>query len=237
MTKTLASVGATMVAVVAVALVDVITPTMAVMTIVSAAVFFAGAHHPAWFATRRPAHVATVALVLEALVVLAGDYARDITPPIAVGFIVIHLALGLVIVAALTAVAWELRSRVAIAGALAWLVGWIGVGALELWALLARVLGHWGERPYSRVSSLMFALGGAVIGSSLVRSADGAERRSIARWYAVFVLVSAYTLVDRVHVHHIGAAVAWFALAAMLRRWHLPPSPVPRAIISTADSR
>ncbi len=249
MPRWFASIASTIAVAVAIAFVDVITPATAVATIAAAAVFVAAANRPAWFATRRPARVAAVALVVEAAVMLAGNYAWHVTPTVAVAvaFITIDVALGLVIVGALTAVAFELRSSLAIAGALAWLIGWIGVGATELWVACRWLFGRVGELPdVGVISPLMFAVGGVAIGCSLARSVDGADRSAIARWCAGFVLASLYVLVDQ-HHHHahvrasasgdVGVAIAWFALAVMLKRWHVPPSPVPRAIISTADSR
>ena len=246
MTRLVGSITATIAVAVVLALVDVATPATAVATIGAAAVFVAAANRTAWFATRRPAHVAAVALVLEGLVLLAGNYAWHLAPmgAVAVAFITIDAALGLVIVAALTAVAFELRSALAIAGVLAWLIGWIGVGATELWVACGWLFGRVGELPdVGVISPVMFALGGVLIGWSLASSQSAA---AIARWCAVFLVASVYVLVDQFqhHAHvrasasgDVGVAVAWFALAMMLKRWQLPPSPVPRAIISTSDSR
>ncbi|HEY3806413.1 MAG TPA: hypothetical protein VGL61_27605 [Kofleriaceae bacterium] len=240
------SVGASaMVAPVAVAVTvfGMITPFTAAAIAIGATVALVAANYPAWLATRRPAHLAALALVGQAVLLLCAAYARHLSEVAAGTLITLYLAFGLAAVATLTAVACELRTSLALAGVLAWLVGWMCNAAIGLWFLVWWIFGHAGDAPSVAVgASLMGAVGGTVIAFAIARALAPSERRGVWWLCAGFALVSLYTAIDGLVAgdsiqYTVSTALELILLAAIVKRWHTPPSPVPRAIISNGDSR
>jgi hypothetical protein len=228
---------------VVVAIFGMITPFTAAAIAVGATVALVAANYPAWLATRRPAHLAALALVGQAILLLCAAYARHLSEVAAATLVTLYLAFGLAAVATLTAVACELRSSLAFAGVLAWLVGWMCNAAIGFWFLVWWVFGHAGVAPSVALgASLMGAVGGTVIAIAIARSLAPSERRGIWWLCTGYALVALYTAADGIVAgdsiqYTISIAIELMLLAAIVKRWHTPPSPVPRAIISNGDSR
>jgi hypothetical protein len=227
----------------AIALFGSVTPFTAIAIALGAVTAFVAASYPAWLATRRPAHLAAIALAGQGVLLLSAAYARDLTDLGADVLITVYLALGLAAVAALTAVACELRAPAAFAGAFAWLVGWMGNAAIGLWFLDWQITGHFADAPSGALTtSLVGSLGGTVIALRIARSLPPSERRDTPLRCLGYFVASLYGAMDEL-AHGttirstVAGAISLLILAAIVKRWHTPPSPVPRAIISSDDSR
>jgi hypothetical protein len=228
---------------VAIALFGVVTPYTVIAIVVGAVTAFVAANYPAWLATRRPAHLAAIALAGQGVLLLSAAYARHLSGLATDVLVTLYLALGLAAVATLTAVACELRTPAAFAGAFAWLVGWMGNAAIGLWFLHWQITGHDADAPSGLLAtSLVSTLGGTVIALGISRALAPSERHHTPIQAIGYMVASLYGVMDE--LEHgttirstVAAAISLIVLAVIVKRWHTPPSPVPRAIISSGDSR
>ena len=220
------------------------------MTLVVAVLAALAAFRSKRLLSRRPAHIAAVALVVESMLVLSADWAWHFSRAAAAVVIAADFALGLVTVAALGAVARELRDRSAIISLVLWAFAWIGIGAIELWTVIATAADrHLGDMPdQTMVTPILFGLGGYGLFVTLARSISAQRARRRVVWLgrlfactAIFVVIREASRAVQVRgwpAIDIPVALASATLAAALEIWQrtrVPPLPV--AVIATDDSR
>jgi hypothetical protein len=145
--------------------------------------------------------VAAIALVAQVLLQRWADSATDLSMPLRAVIFVSIAALGVALLASLSIIALRVRPRWALAGLLAWTVGWVATSA-DLSALIHWSLGgpfpmgpHQLRQLDAELVQLLTAAGGLVVGAALVTSIRDARFRHSAvvllAGYAVFCMIAA----------------------------------------------
>jgi hypothetical protein len=165
--------------------------------------------------------VAAVALVVQALVQRWGASATGLSMPLRAAIFFSIAALGVALLASLSIIALRVRPRWAIAGLVAWTVGWVAISA-DLTSLILWSLGgpfpmgpHQVRQLDAGLVQLLATVGGLVIGAALVTSIRDVRIRHSAvvllAGYAVFGLVAA------VAEHRIELATEFPSVSALRR--------------------
>ena len=175
-------------------------------------------HRPPRPLTVAP-RVAAIALVVQALLLPWAVSATSLSMPLRAAIFLSIAALGVALLASLSTIALRVRPRWAIAGLLAWTVGWVAitadVGSLILWSLG----GPFPKGPHqlrqldAELVQILATAGGLVIGATLVTSVRDVRVRHSAvvllAGYAVFGVVAA------VAEHRIELAADFPAITAL----------------------
>ncbi|HSR96010.1 MAG TPA: hypothetical protein VLM79_03015 [Kofleriaceae bacterium] len=141
--------------------------------------------------TRAP-RVAAIVLIAQAVLQRWTDPTITVTMPQRTAIFVALAALGVALLASLSIIALRLPRRWAIAGLLAWTVGWVAstfdLGALIMWSLG----GPFPKGPHQlpldpELVQILTTTGGLVIGAALVTSIRDARFR-----HSAFVLLAGY---------------------------------------------
>lgn len=163
--------------------------------------------------------VAAVVLVVQALVQRWVASASGLSMPLRAAIFLSIVALGIALVASLSVIALRLGSRWAIAGVLAWTVGWVAVTA-DLVSLVLASLGQPSPvaphqlHPLGAVFAQSVATaGGLVIGAALVTSIRDVRFRHSA--IVLLVGYAALGVVAAVAEHRIAAATDFPSIAAL----------------------
>lgn len=195
--------------------------------------------------------VAAIALVVQMFLQLwAASTSAMVSPFRAAGFVALS-ALGIVLLASLSTIALRLPRGWALAGLLAWTVGWVAsaadLGGLVLWSLGGTypVGPHQLRALDAELVQIVATLGGLVIGAGLVAAIREARFRhsamTLLAGYAVFGLIAAVgehridlasdfpSIAALRHDRDLAGAITDIALAGMLwlywRRVAAPRSP------------
>ena len=169
--------------------------------------------------------VAAIALVIHALLQRCADSTTSLSMPLRTAIYLSIVALGVAQLASLLLIALRVRPRWAVAGLLAWTVGWVSITA-DVSSLVRWSLG--GPFPMGRhqlgqidpeLVQILATVGGLVIGAALVTSIRDARFRHSAIvllvGYAVFGLSAAVT------EHRIELATDFPNIAALHREREL----------------
>jgi hypothetical protein len=145
--------------------------------------------------------VAAIALVVQALLQRWAASATGLSMPLRAAIFVSIAALGVALLASLSIIALRVRPRWAVAGLLAWTVGWVAstadVSSLIGWSLGAPfpMGSHQLRQLDAELIQVLATVGGLVIGAALVTSIRDARFRHSAvillAGYAVFGLIVA----------------------------------------------
>jgi hypothetical protein len=147
--------------------------------------------------------VAAITLVVQALLERWAASATDLPMPLRAAIFLSTSALGIVLLASLSIIALRVRPRWAMAGLLAWTVGWVAI-TTDLSSLILASLGgpppvgpHQLRQLDAELVQILATAGGLVIGAALVTSiADVRFRHSallLLAGYAVFGVIAAVT--------------------------------------------
>jgi hypothetical protein len=166
----------------------------------------------------RAPRVAAIALIAQAVLQRWTDPTISLTMPQRTAIFVALAALGVAVLASLSIIALRLRRRWAIAGLLAWTVGWVA-STVDLGALIAWSLGG----PFPRgphqlpldpeLIQILTTMGGLVVGALLVTSIRDARFR-----HSAFVLLAGYAVfgvVAALAEHRIGLATDFPTIASL----------------------
>jgi hypothetical protein len=165
--------------------------------------------------------VAAIALVVQALVQRWAASATGVSMTLRTAILLSTAALGIAMLASLSIIALRVRPRWAIAGLLAWTVGWIAMTA-DLSALVLSSLGapfppgpHQLRLLDAELVQVLASVGGLVIGAALVTSIRDTRFRHSAVvllvGYAVFGVIAA------VAEHRIELATDYPGITALRR--------------------
>jgi hypothetical protein len=144
--------------------------------------------------------VAAIALVAQALLQRYAGSATGLSMQLRAAILLSLAALGVALLASLSIIALRVRPRWAIAGLLAWTVGWVAITAdlssLIVWSLGGSLPGEpQAHQLDAELVQILATVGGLVIGAALVPSIrDVRVRHSAAvllAGYAVFGLIAA----------------------------------------------
>jgi hypothetical protein len=165
--------------------------------------------------------IAAIALVIQMILQLwAASTGALVSPLRAVGFLALS-AVGIVLLASMSTIALRLRRRWAIAGLLAWTVGWVAsmadLSALILWSLGGTFpMGRHQLRVLdAELVQIVATLGGLAIGAALVT----AIREPRFRHSAMVLLAgyAAFGLIAAVGEHRIDLAADFPSIVALRR--------------------
>jgi len=145
--------------------------------------------------------VAAIALVVQALLQRWAASATGLSMPLRAAIFLSIAALGVALLASLSIIALRVRPRWAIAGLLAWTVGWVAITA-DLSSLIVWSLGgpppvapHQLRQLDAELVQILATVGGLVLGAALVTSIRDARFRHSAvvllAGYAVFGVIAA----------------------------------------------
>jgi hypothetical protein len=163
--------------------------------------------------------VAAIALVVQALVQRWAASATGLSMPLRAAILLAIAALGVALLASLSIIALRVRPRWAIAGLLAWTVGWVAItadlGALILWSLGGPLpMGpHQLRQLDPELVQILANAGGLAIGAAVMTSIpDVRSRHSAAVLLAGY---AAFGLIAIVAEHRIGLATDFPAITAL----------------------
>jgi hypothetical protein len=163
--------------------------------------------------------VAAIVLVVQALLQRGADSATRLSMPLRAAIFLALAALGVALLASFSIIALRVRPRWAIAGLLAWTVGWVALTA-DLSSLILWSLGgpfpmgpHQLSQLDAELVQIVATAGGLVIGAALVTSIHEARFRHSAvvllAGYALFGLLAA------VAEHRIDLATDFPGISAL----------------------
>lgn len=167
--------------------------------------------------TRAP-RVAAIVLIAQAVLQRWTDPTISLSMPQRTAIFVSLAALSVALLASLSIIAVRLHRRWAIAGLLAWTVGWVA-STVDLGALIAWSLGGpfpRGAHPLQldpELVQILTTMGGLVIGGALVTSIRDARFR-----HSAFVLLAGYAafgLVAALAEHRIEVATDFPTIASL----------------------
>ena len=165
--------------------------------------------------------VAAITCVVQAILQRWAGSATDLSMPLRAAIFLAIAALGITLLASLSIIALRVRPRWAIAGLLAWAVGWVAITA-DLSSLIVWSLGgafpvgpHQLRQLDAELVQILATAGGLVIGAALVTSIRNVRFRHSAvvllAGYAVFGLIAA------VAEHRIELATDFPGITALRR--------------------
>jgi len=165
--------------------------------------------------------VAAIALVIQALLQRSAGSTTSLSMPVRTAIYLSIAALGVAQLASLSSIALRVRPRWAIAGLLAWAVGWVSstvdVSSLVRWSLggpfpMGR---HQLDQIDPELVQILATIGGLVIGAALVTSIRDARFRHSA--IVLLVGYAAFGLSAAVTEHRIELATDFPSIAALRR--------------------
>jgi hypothetical protein len=165
--------------------------------------------------------VAAISLVAQALLWQWETSATNLSMPLRAAILVSIAALGVALLGSLSVIALRVRTRWAIAGLLAWTVGWVAstadVSSLILWSLG----GPFPMRPHqipqldADLVQILATVGGLMIGAALVTAIRETRFRHSA--YALLAGHAAFGVIAAVADHQIALATDFPSIAALRR--------------------
>ncbi len=165
--------------------------------------------------------VAAIALVVQALLRQWDMSASSLSGPVRAAIFLSSAALDVALLASLSVIALRVRHRWAIAGLLAWTVGWVAIamdlGALILWSLG----GPFPMGPHqlrlldADLVQILATLGGLAIGAALVAAIHDVRFRHSA--YVLLAGYAAFGLIATVTEHRIDLATDFPSISALRR--------------------
>jgi hypothetical protein len=224
-------------AVVLALLFDVSTAAIIALAL-AACTFVIAARRTEWAVRLVP--IAPLALAVQAGSMLLHAYNWLPSADVYGAWCAFDLVVGLLAAAAVTSLAFELGGGLAIFGAVAWLVGWAGVAAIEVWAVRRSLFDHGGAFPdLPRLAPLLLALGGTGVAVACARAIPQPRRGTLVAGCVIVAIASAYGYLWPGDGGGAAFACASIALAIVLASYQRlrETTTVPRAIISTTDSR
>jgi hypothetical protein len=163
--------------------------------------------------------VAAIALVVQALLWQWETSATGLSMPLRAAILLSIAALGVALLGSLSVIALRVRTRWAIAGLLAWTVGWVtstaDLGALLLWSLG----GPFPTGPHqipqldADLVQVLATVGGLMFGAALVTAIRDTRFRHSA--YALLAGHAAFGLIAAVTEHQIALAKDFPSIAAL----------------------
>jgi hypothetical protein len=169
--------------------------------------------------------VAAVALVVQALLRQWDTSASGLSMPLHAAIFLSIAALGVAVLASLSVIALRVRPRWAIAGLLAWTVGWVAItediSSLILWSLG----GPFPTGPHqlgqldADLVQILATVGGLVIGAALVTAIRDVRFRHSA--YVLLAGYAAFGLIAAVAEHRIELATDFPSITALRKNREL----------------
>lgn len=163
--------------------------------------------------------IAAIALVVPAVLQRWTPSAASLSPPLRITIFLSIAALGVALLASLSLIALRARARWAIAGLLAWTVGWVVItsdlGSQIVWSLGGPYpMGpHQLPQLAAELGLLLGAAGGLVLGSAVAASI-----RDVRFRHSAMVLLAGYAafgLIAAVAEHRIGRATDFPTMSAL----------------------
>jgi hypothetical protein len=165
--------------------------------------------------------VAAVALVVQALLRRWDTSASGLSMPLHAAIFLSIAALGVALLASLSVIALRVRSRWALAGLLAWTVGWVAITA-DLSSLIGWSLGgpfpmglHQLPQLDAGLVQILATVGGLVIGAALVTAIREVRFRHSA--YLLLAGYAAFGVIAAVAEHRIELATDFPTITALRR--------------------
>lgn len=163
--------------------------------------------------------VAAIALVVQALLHRWDDSSASLTMPLRALILLAIAGLGVALLASLAIIALRVRPRWAIAGIVAWTVGWVAIHA-DLASLIVGSLGgppppgpHEPRQLDPELVQIVTTAGGLLIGAALVTSIRDSRFR-----HSAVVLLAGYTafgVIAAVTMHRIDSAADFPSIVAL----------------------
>lgn len=165
--------------------------------------------------------VAAIALVVQALLRQWDASASSLSMPVRAAIFLSIAALGVALLASLSVIALRVRPRWAIAGLLAWTVGWVAITA-DLCALILWSFGgpfpmgpHQLRQLDADLVHIVATVGGLLIGGALVTAIRDVRFRHSA--YVLLAGYAAFGLIAAVAEHRIELATDFPSITALRR--------------------
>jgi hypothetical protein len=163
--------------------------------------------------------VAAIALVVQALLRQWESSATDLSMPLRAAILVSIAALGVALLVSLSVIALRVGPRWAIAGLLAWTVGWV-TSTADLGARILESLGRplpTGPHPLPQLDAdlvqILATIGGLVIGAALVTAIRDPRFRHSA--YALLAGHAVFGVIAAVAEHRIAIAADFPSIVAL----------------------